>query len=93
MTPAYDAAGNMTTIPKPAAPTAGYTATYDAFNRLVKLEDGANTVAEYEYDGLGQRIVKSVYASGALDHKQHAYFNGAWQTVEVRKLNRSQKLM
>ncbi|MEZ6049199.1 MAG: RHS repeat-associated core domain-containing protein [Planctomycetaceae bacterium] len=69
VTPAYDAAGNMTTIPKPAAPTGGYTATYDAFNRLVKLEDGANTVAEYEYDGLGQRIVKSVYVSGSKDWK------------------------
>ncbi|MCA9042060.1 MAG: glycohydrolase toxin TNT-related protein [Planctomycetaceae bacterium] len=85
VTPAYDAAGNMTTIPKPGDPTGGYTATYDAFNRLVKLEDGANTVAEYEYDGVGQRIVKSVYASGTLDHRQHTYYNGAWQPLEVRK--------
>ena len=45
--PAHDAAGNMTTIPKPSDLVNGYTATYDAWNRLVKLEDGANTVAEY----------------------------------------------
>ena len=30
VTPAYDRNGNMTTIPKPADPTASFTATYDA---------------------------------------------------------------
>ena len=38
--PAYNRAGNMTTIPQPCDPTQSYTATYDAWNRLVKLEDG-----------------------------------------------------
>ena len=51
VTPAYNAAGNMTTIPQPADPTQSFTATYDAWNRLVKLVDGSNTVAAYEYDG------------------------------------------
>jgi RHS repeat-associated protein len=37
--PVYDPAGNMTTIPKPADPTQSYTATYDAWNRLVRLEE------------------------------------------------------
>ncbi len=32
VTPAYDPAGNMTTIPKPADPTQGFTAVYDAWN-------------------------------------------------------------
>jgi hypothetical protein len=32
-TPGYDAAGSMTTIPQPGNPTAGYTATYDAWHR------------------------------------------------------------
>src|SRR4029453_16005262 len=35
--PAYDRNGNMTTMPQPATPTSGYTSTYDAWNRLVKL--------------------------------------------------------
>ncbi len=75
----------MTTIPKPSDLTAGYTGTYDAWNRLVKLVDGANTVAEYEYDGGNRRIVKSIYSGGTLDHRQHVYYNQAWQVLEVRK--------
>src|SRR5439155_5137632 len=39
-TPAYSKAGNMTTIPQPADPTQAFTATYDAWNRLVALKDG-----------------------------------------------------
>ena len=35
-TPSFDTAGNMTTIPKPTTLTTSYTATYDAFNRLVE---------------------------------------------------------
>ena len=57
VTPAYNAAGNMTTIPQPADPTTSFTATYDAWNRLVKLVDGSNTVAEYEYDGAKRRTI------------------------------------
>jgi hypothetical protein len=37
VTPAYDAAGNMTTIPKPSDSTTAFAATYDAWNRLVAL--------------------------------------------------------
>ena len=36
-TPAYDPAGNMTTLPKPADPTKSFTGTFDAWNRLVRL--------------------------------------------------------
>ena len=36
-TPAYDLAGNMTSIPTPTNLTSLYTATYDAWNRLVSL--------------------------------------------------------
>ncbi len=41
VTPAYDPAGNMTTIPQPKEPTQHYTATYDAWNRLVRLTEPA----------------------------------------------------
>src|SRR5205823_7494189 len=58
--PAYDANGNMTTMPQPATPTAGYTATYDAWNRLVQENCGAAIIAKYKYDGQNRRIVTGV---------------------------------
>ena len=54
----YDRAGNMTTTPKPDDWNAHFDLTYDAWNRLVKVEDGEDTVAEYQYDGRHYRIVK-----------------------------------
>jgi RHS repeat-associated protein len=85
VTPGYDAAGSMTTIPNPGSPTASYTATYDAWHRLVKLTDGSTTIAEYEYDATKQRIVKSIYVSGVLDQRHHFYYNDQWQVVEMRR--------
>jgi RHS repeat-associated protein len=84
-TPAYDAGGNMTSIPIPSNPTSSYTGTYDAWNRLVSLSSGSSTVATYAYDGLNRRIAKGIYVSGSLDHNEHAYFNEDWQILEVRK--------
>jgi RHS repeat-associated protein len=84
-TPAYDLAGNMTSIPIPSNPASSYTATYDAWNRLVSLANATTTVATYAYDALSRRIVKGIYVSGVLDHNEHAYFNKAWQLLEVRK--------
>ncbi|QDU44544.1 tRNA3(Ser)-specific nuclease WapA precursor [Symmachiella dynata] len=84
-TPAYDASGNMESIPSPTALTTTYTATYDAWNRLVKLSSGANTVAEYEYDAGGKRILKHVYSGGALDYTLHYYYDEFWRVLEVRK--------
>jgi RHS repeat-associated protein len=83
VTPGYDAAGSMTTMPQPGSPTAGYTATYDAWHRLVKLANGGTTVAEYEYDATKQRIAKKVYASGVLDYEHHYYYNDDWQVLET----------
>jgi RHS repeat-associated protein len=85
VTPAYDLAGNMSTIPIPSSPTSGYTAIYDAWNRLVSLSNGTAVIATYAYDGLSRRVVKAIYVSGTLDHNEHAYFNEAWQLLEVRK--------
>jgi RHS repeat-associated protein len=39
----------------------------------------------YAYDGLSRRTLKAIYVSGALDHKEHAYFNETWQVLEIRK--------
>src|SRR5690606_21594962 len=57
----------------------GLTATYDAWNRLVKLENGSGTVAEYEYDGLNRRTTKTT-----ASETRHAYFSDRWQVLEER---------
>ena len=57
--PVQDAAGNMTSVPKPSSLSAAYTLTYDAWNRLVKVQDNASAdIATFAYDGLGRRIQK-----------------------------------
>lgn len=85
-TPAYNRAGNMTTIPQPSDLSSSYAAIYDAWNRLVKLVDGASTVAEYEYDGAKRRIVVKSYVLGSLDETRHIYFTDpdTWQAIEER---------
>jgi len=77
--PAYDANGNATSFPKPASLGNGMTATYDAWNRLVKVADSGGTVAEYRYDGLNRRTEK--IAGGTT---RHDYFSDQWQTLEER---------
>ncbi|MEQ9410365.1 MAG: RHS repeat-associated core domain-containing protein [Fuerstiella sp.] len=86
VTPAYSAGGNMTTMSQPASPTNSYTATYDAWNRLVKIVDGSDTVSEYEYDGAKRRAVQKEYVSGALDLTRHLYYTqpSQWQVIEER---------
>ena len=84
LTPAYNRAGNMTTIPQPGDPTQSYTATYDAWNRLVKLEDGQDTVAEYVFDGAKRLVVRKKYVSGSLNQTRHFYHTAQWQTIEER---------
>ncbi|MCH8992618.1 MAG: RHS repeat-associated core domain-containing protein, partial [Acidobacteria bacterium] len=83
-TPAHDRNGNMTTMPQPDDPTSEYDCTYDAWNRLVKVETTVPaTVAEYSYDGPNRRIRK--YVPGGTDSYQHLYYNFAWQLLETRK--------
>jgi RHS repeat-associated protein len=84
VTPAYNRAGNMTTMPQPADPTASYTATYDAWNRLVKIADGMDTVSEYAYDGAKRRIVQKSYDGGTLDETRQLYYTVSWQVIEER---------
>jgi len=69
--PAYDAAGNMTSMPQPAAPGSSYTATYDAWNRLVKVSNAAgDELAEYQYDGQNRKTVsaQATPTPGTLDN-------------------------
>ena len=81
--PAFDDAGNMTIIPKPKDLTNGYTAKYDAWNRLVELKDETSTVVTTNtYDGLNRRIIRD--ETGGSGDKIHYYYNENWQVLEER---------
>ncbi|MEI8383979.1 MAG: RHS repeat-associated core domain-containing protein [Planctomycetota bacterium] len=85
-TPNYDAAGNTTTIPKPDNPAAVYGGTYDAWNRLVKLNipGTSETVQEHQYDARNFRTVRKNYSSGTLSETRHFYYTPGWQVLEER---------
>jgi RHS repeat-associated protein len=78
----YDAAGNMTTL------KSGKTAVYDAWNRLVEVDNGSNIVEKYEYDGTGRRIrIYSDFSGGTPPTTaalQDDYYSGR-QVVESDK--------
>jgi RHS repeat-associated protein len=86
ITPAYDAAGNTTTIPQPADPIQSYTGTYDAWNRQVSLTDDTtdDTVQQNRYDPRNFRVVREDYTSGTLSETRHSYFTSGWQRIEDR---------
>jgi RHS repeat-associated protein len=79
--PAYDPAGNMTTLPQVVNPTQSFTAVYDAWNRMVSVSDGATLVATYRYDGRHFRIMKTVIATSV---DRHYYYTSTWQEIEQR---------
>ncbi len=90
ITPAHDAAGNMTTVPKPSSLANGYTCTYDAWNRLVEVKDSGTVVGKYEYDGLNRRIKKhrdsqSPASPNGVDKYEHYFYNTRWQLLETRE--------
>ena len=78
-TPLYDAAGNMTTMPRPGNETTGLTCKYDAWNRLVKVQSGETTLATYSYDGLNRRVTET--AGGNI---RIYFFSAADQVLEER---------
>ena len=84
--PAYDAAGNMTSMPQPAAPESGFTATYDGWNRMAKLVDTGTgqTIQQNLYDTRNFRTVILTYASGVLSETRHSYFTSGWRCIEER---------
>ncbi|MCY2963532.1 MAG: hypothetical protein NT069_07770, partial [Planctomycetota bacterium] len=84
--PTYNRNGNMTTVPQPADPTKGFSATYDAWNRLVKLVDvpTLQTVQENSYDGRTFRVVRKSYIAGVLSETRQLFFSTGWQVVEER---------
>jgi RHS repeat-associated protein len=67
----HDANGNMVLIP-------GLKGKYDARNRLVEVRDSNdNLIAQYEYNGLNQRIKKTVN-----NVETKSFFNENWQEIE-----------
>jgi len=86
-TPAYDANGNTTSIPRPDLGTnKSMIAIWNAWNRLVKLiNPGTNqTLVEFVYDGRNFRVVNKEYASGTLSATRHLYYTDSWQAIEER---------
>jgi len=59
-------------------------ATYDAWNRLVKLTDGEDTVQENQYDARNFRIIRKDYTEGTLSETRHFYYTDSWQDIEER---------
>jgi len=90
--PAYDARGNMTTVPQPDDLDASYTCAYDAWNRLVEVKDGARVHARYEYDALNRRVKAHVDsdATGGPDTWVHFYYTNQWQLLETRRTTASE---
>jgi RHS repeat-associated protein len=77
VTPLYDAAGNMTTMPQVVTPTSAFTATYDAWNRMVSIGDGGDIAINYQYDGRNRRIIRTT-----AGETRHFYFTSDWQDIE-----------
>ncbi len=96
--PVHDLAGNMTQIPQPAAEGTRLHLTYDAWNRLAKVQADAGgspgaTVAEYLYNGLHQ-LIAELKPNGANWNRKDRYFSCEWQVVEERELlNTASKTM
>ncbi|MGD9689499.1 MAG: RHS repeat-associated core domain-containing protein [Phycisphaerales bacterium] len=78
---AHDAVGNMTDDGQ------NYKYVYDVFGRLVKVKNQSNnTVAEYGYDGLGQRISThtDVGGNGSVTTADHTYwfvYDDRWRII------------
>jgi RHS repeat-associated protein len=88
--PTYDKAGNATTVPVPANETTGYFATYDAWNHLVKVQNGTRSapgaeLVEYQYDARNWRVVKLV-PNGSNWNRTDYLYSTQWQCVEERTL-------
>lgn len=57
---------------------------YDAWNRIVRLNREGKTLQISEYDALRRRTVAKSYADGILEETRHTYFTSAWQVIEER---------
>ncbi|MCX7428757.1 MAG: hypothetical protein NTW96_24415, partial [Planctomycetia bacterium] len=72
----YDDAGNMTTL------QSGDTAVYDAWNRLVEVDDGETIVERNEFDGTNRRIQVFSDFDGATPERIVDDYHVGQQTIE-----------
>jgi RHS repeat-associated protein len=79
-TPTYDNNGNLTTDP-----TNGNSYVYDAWNRLLAVQNGGNTITSYTYDALNRRITET--SSGT---QTDLYYNDQWQVIEEQVNGKTQ---
>jgi RHS repeat-associated protein len=87
--PVQDRAGNLTTLPKPSSLSTGLTCTWDAWNRLVEVKQGAVVMGRYEYDALGRRVKSHVDSQSpgnpnGVDAYVHFFYNSDRQELESR---------
>jgi RHS repeat-associated protein len=83
----YDANGNMiaTRPDKDGDWSKGYLMIWDAWNRLVQVNNAQTTaeVARYSYDGTTRRT-QSLIADPSSPLTRHFYYNDVWKCVEER---------
>ena len=84
VTPSYDRAGNMTTMPQPLAAGSAYVATFDAWQRLMTLTDAStgHTVQKNQYDGRNFRVARLTYTGGSLSETRYFVYSSQWQVLE-----------
>jgi uncharacterized protein RhaS with RHS repeats len=78
-------------MPKPTDWESGYDCTWDAWNRLARLEDSAE-VHLYRYDGLTRRVTASTTPKSSSSSSSSAspssirsyYYNNQWRVLEKR---------
>ncbi|ADG66878.1 AmoP [Planctopirus limnophila DSM 3776] len=85
--PVYSSSGNMTTIPQGNNPTNKYSATYDAWNRLVTVEEEVESAMEvislYQYDGRSYQIAATSSNGGDAPSVCNKYYSSRWQCIET----------
>ncbi len=86
--PTYDNNGNTTQYANSAD---GLTRdlVYDAWNRLVKVTNGATTLATYGYDALGRRIQEAEANAFGDAVTRDLYFSAQWQVLEEHETSAS----
>jgi RHS repeat-associated protein len=69
----------MTAGPTPGSEDNAQHLKYDAWNRLVEVDDQRpSLIATYRYDGLGRRISKTLASGDVTDY----YYDEAWQVLQ-----------
>ncbi|MBL9176975.1 MAG: hypothetical protein JNM65_02865 [Verrucomicrobiaceae bacterium] len=84
----HDANGNMTaTHPDKSGDwSKGYLMIWDAWNRLVQVNDAqtAGEVARYAFDGSTRRIQSTIFDLPSPPLSSHYFYNDVWKCVEER---------